>query len=455
MALPTFGAAYDAAECLEILQLASAVDSFLPAYAPEGQPGYLLPSQPATGSPFAAATQDLIPSIFYNRWPSDWQAAFTKGALGNLDWAWSIVESSLGNQAILAGLVSQTSTPTYALAFRGTMTGVNVLEDFFAIPVTAQPIPAGELKTLIPADIWNALPAAVQTVLNTIGLSKSYVNTAGNISAESALVHLGFRLALESLDTLATELPEQTKPVPVMTSLSGRIQALLSQLPAGVKEINLYVTGHSLGAGLASLAAAWLATQPFSGYTINVKCYAFAQPKPGNDYFAYATALAFQNQGFGFYTVLNTLDTVPQVPLTIQTSKDLNYWEGIEAIAQAAGASQLVDDLFNVINTLNLPYNLNYTRVGTPIILNGAPVTTASPQTPADTYTFPLNGNATVYYPTYLVSQGSGTGVVPPSQWNIATLNTAGPTINSTTSNLWQHMPWTYQQLLYLTLPTA
>ncbi|CBS87685.1 lipase family protein [Azospirillum lipoferum] len=453
MTLPVFGPSYNAVEALEILQIAAAADTFVPLNTPTGQSSLLDPTLSASGAPFDQSTEQDIPSIFYQRWPGDWQAA------GGGQWGNWIVDTRLGNQALLAGLASQTEIPTYCLAFRGTMDFLNAIEDFAALPVTALPILDG-LQTVIPAAIWNLLSADVQALLNTITLPKSYVDPANTVLAQNAKVHLGFRLALEAMDYLLAELPIEDTTfgkliVPIdRNSLSGRIRSILLNLGGGKTEINLYVTGHSLGAGMAALAAAWLATQPFPGYTINVKCYSFAQPKPGNDYFSYATNILFQQKNFGFYTLLNSLDTVPQVPLTIQTSGDLNYWQGIEAIATAAEQSSptaqaIIGKVFDVIASLNLPYNLNYMHAGTPIILNGTPVTTASPETAADIYTFPMNGAETVGYPAYLVNQGSGNGFVPIGQWTNGVTQSA-ITMNSTASVLWQHMPWTYEQLIVL-----
>ncbi|BAI73031.1 hypothetical protein AZL_023930 [Azospirillum sp. B510] len=487
MALPPFGAAYDAAEALEIMQIAAAVDSFVPLNVPSGAVALLDPTLPASGAPFDSATQQNLPSLFYDRWPSDWCAA------GSGTWGNWIVNSSLGNQALFAGLVNQSEIPTYCVAFRGTMTGLNAVEDFIALPITAQEIPPGSMQSLIPADIWNNLPADVQSLLNDFSSKRSYVDASNIQVAQNALVHLGFRMSLESLDNALEEkvVEYETKKIlwkevtiPVINSLYGRLSKILGEVVAnsnaahntatlnpvtGLPQVNIYVTGHSLGAGMAALYAAWLATQPFSNCTINVKCYAFAQPKPGNDYFSYATNILCQQQGalfgeqsLGFYAVLNSLDTVPQVPVTLQTTSDLNYWSSIEQIAELAGDTvgyqKVTNYVLSFLSDLNLPSNLNYMHVGTPVILNGTPVTAASPQTPADTYTFPMNGESQVPFPAYLVQQGSApenapaTGTVP-QPWNINIPTSSSLYVNTTYSLLWQHMPWTYEQLLIEALP--
>lgn len=98
----------------------------------------------------------------------------------------------------------------------------------------------------------------------------------------------------------------------------------LSQLPPGSQ---IYITGHSQGAALATLAHAFL-NNALNGSdnknafglkdkNFSLKSYVFAQPKPGNWQFAMDFAEVIGNQGLA-YTINNTSDWVPQVPLSIQ-----------------------------------------------------------------------------------------------------------------------------------------
>lgn len=86
---------------------------------------------------------------------------------------------------------------------------------------------------------------------------------------------------------------------------------------------NLIVVGHSQGAALSFLVTSqlryWQKQGKFpAGWQL--KTYASAAPKPGNLYYAYD----YEQLTYGGYgiTVLNPLDWVPEVPVTVQTLTD-------------------------------------------------------------------------------------------------------------------------------------
>ncbi len=87
----------------------------------------------------------------------------------------------------------------------------------------------------------------------------------------------------------------------------------------------LLVVGHSQGGALSFLVSSQLRYWQKQGkFPIDwqLKTYASAAPKPGNLYYAYDyEQLTFG--GFGL-TVLNPLDWVPEVPVTVQTQTDFN-----------------------------------------------------------------------------------------------------------------------------------
>lgn len=92
---------------------------------------------------------------------------------------------------------------------------------------------------------------------------------------------------------------------------------------AGVRDI--LVTGHSQGGAIAYLLTAYLYQQQREGRLpgdIRFKTYCSAAPKPGNLYFAYEYE-AITQAGWSF-TVVNTADWVPEVPVSIQTIDDFN-----------------------------------------------------------------------------------------------------------------------------------
>ena len=119
-------------------------------------------------------------------------------------------------------------------------------------------------------------------------------------------VHLGFALGT----LLLLKFP-----------LFGILSVLALKVPKGS---NIYITGHSQGAASATLLRSYLhygADRPTKSYSF--KTYAFAQPKPGNDHYATDFESLFCNTGLAF-RVTNSLDWVPQGPLTIEIPSDLN-----------------------------------------------------------------------------------------------------------------------------------
>jgi hypothetical protein len=84
------------------------------------------------------------------------------------------------------------------------------------------------------------------------------------------------------------------------------------------------IFGHSQGAGIAFLVTAQLRYYQKSGILekdIQFKTYCSAAPKPGNLYFAYDYETANENWSI---SVINPVDWVPEVPISIQTITDFN-----------------------------------------------------------------------------------------------------------------------------------
>ncbi|DBA68386.1 TPA: hypothetical protein ACH3X2_013690 [Trebouxia sp. C0005] len=109
-----------------------------------------------------------------------------------------------------------------------------------------------------------------------------------------AQVHHGF---LEQLQAVTDKAPNTTQIIgDVLMDMSG-----------GVTPSLVIITGHSLGAGVASLAAPWAALQ-WPG--ADIRCVTFGNPKPGNQ--AYSDA--FRDLVGRQYRVANHLDVVPELP---------------------------------------------------------------------------------------------------------------------------------------------
>jgi hypothetical protein len=86
---------------------------------------------------------------------------------------------------------------------------------------------------------------------------------------------------------------------------------------------DVYITGHSQGASIATLLTSLVrhSTQSFNGPTF--KTYTFAPAKAGNDHYAYDYARIAAVDGYA-WAVTSTQDWVPQAPLTLQWISDLN-----------------------------------------------------------------------------------------------------------------------------------
>ena len=85
------------------------------------------------------------------------------------------------------------------------------------------------------------------------------------------------------------------------------------------------IMGHSQGGAIAYLLTAYLYQLQQAGQLpkeIRFKTYCSAGPKPGNLPFAYEYESLTQN-GWA-YNIVNTLDWVPETPISIQTLNDFN-----------------------------------------------------------------------------------------------------------------------------------
>lgn len=88
---------------------------------------------------------------------------------------------------------------------------------------------------------------------------------------------------------------------------------------------NILITGHSQGGGIAYLLTAYLRHWQKQGKIASdwkMKTYCTAAPKPGNLYFAYDYEAA--TRGGWAFNVVNSIDWVPEMPITVQTIQDFN-----------------------------------------------------------------------------------------------------------------------------------
>lgn len=191
----------------------------------------------------------------------------------------------------------------YALVIRGTIPSRDSIKE----DLLATSVPAAGIQLL-------------DTGQNLLGKKRGVVFSLAE--TDHAEVHVGFAYGLAVM-------------------LFDRDRGILNQLrplPAGSQ---IYITGHSQGAALATLAHAFLNNAlngsdnknsfGLKGKNFFLKSYVFAQPKPGNWQFAMDFAEVIGNQGLA-YTINNTSDWVPQVPLSIQLVS-----ETLQPIATASG----------------------------------------------------------------------------------------------------------------------
>ncbi len=198
--------------------------------------------------------------------PANWQLDFDSPELGPFENKYQLWKN--------------TEVPgQYALVIRGTVdqTG-SIVEDLLSVM-----IPGSGSLTLGPTQLSYTLA-----------------------KEPNAGVHLGFTLGLCFL---------------LFDGLSG----ILAQLYARMGQVQeLFVAGHSQGAAVATLCRSYFEYAPVvQPLGLSLKTYVFAQPKPGNDHYAYDFETIAGNGTLAFQ-VTNSLDWVPQVPLTLEWLDDLN-----------------------------------------------------------------------------------------------------------------------------------
>jgi Lipase (class 3) len=221
--------------------------------------------------------------------PPGWTLLFDSPVIGAFDEKWQLWRSDAGG---------------YAVVLRGTVMKVgSVLEDLISVLVWAQ----GHL---------------------TVG----HQSIAFQFAAEPAAgVHLGFALG-------------------TLVLLKDPINGILAQLAQhGVTAgANVYLTGHSQGAAMATLLRSYLEYAPDGPRGLSYKTYVFAQPKPGNDHYATDCERLFSNPGLAF-RVTNSLDWVPQVPFTLELVRDINHPNPLSVLASP---SLLLSALMKVMEPL-------------------------------------------------------------------------------------------------------
>lgn len=176
-----------------------------------------------------------------------------------------------------------------------------------------------------------------------------------------SMIHQGFKKGIESL------LPD----------IQHAINPILEAAKVAKERVEVYVTGHSQGAALAALFTSWVRCSGFANAPyMRMKSYYFAQPKPGNDYFAddfnerHCFAKAYDNASWA-YRVSNDQDFVPQMPLTIELPDDLN--PRFKVFEKSPQFPKILRELVAFLEGIRLPVvgTQNYAGVGTLVALKG------------------------------------------------------------------------------------
>jgi len=153
-------------------------------------------------------------------------------------------------------------------------------------------------------------------------------------SAVKAGVHSGFALSL-LLMLFTTDAP---------LYLTLRLLAAIGK--------NVYITGHSQGASIATLLTSLVrhSTQAFKGPVY--KTYTFAPAKAGNDHYAYDYARLAAVDGYA-WAVTSTQDWVPQAPFTLEWISDLNTPNPLRGFGASPNpeATLALDGLTTGLNT--------------------------------------------------------------------------------------------------------
>jgi hypothetical protein len=306
--------------------------------------------------------------------PPNWKLLFDSPQIGIFDNKWQLWQTDVSGQ--------------YAILIRGTVDEAgSIIDDLLSVMI----------------------PASGSVTVDSLTLSYQLA------ADPAAAVHLGFTLALFIL-------------------LFDPTDGILVNLPANTgTQADIFVAGHSQGAAIATLLRSFLnysdILQKVFGRQYNYKTYVFAQPKPGNDHYGYDFETIVTPSEMGF-TVNNTQDWVPQVPLTFELLGDINTPNPLSVLgaedATLATALSAVENLRSNIATAQLSKHqpqmsllgqilpkqtlqpttsastgqgitilptLNFVGAGLPIILQGVPGTN-----PCDPKDFFWQHHTAMYY---------------------------------------------------------
>ncbi|RLD44552.1 MAG: lipase family protein [Bacteroidetes bacterium] len=177
-------------------------------------------------------------------------------------------------------------------------------------------------------DLWINKSSTI-AVISIRGTTLKPESSLANLYA--AMVPAKGKLQLTKTDTFEYELapnPEAAVHIGWLISMAYLSRDILPKIDSlystGVK--NILLMGHSQGGAINYLLTAYLYNLQMKGALpkdLRFKTYCSAAPKPGNLYFAYYYEMLTRN-GWG-YNIVNSVDWVPETPISIQTLNDINH----------------------------------------------------------------------------------------------------------------------------------
>ncbi|HYG16186.1 MAG TPA: hypothetical protein VEC12_10580, partial [Bacteroidia bacterium] len=295
---------------------------------PTSDPGNPLPNDDGKHYPYPQNAQNT------NKiWPAGW-APGTPYLDKTNPWGPSIMQADPKNiPPILADLkigannvLFAKNNGSYVIAFAGTENLIGAVDDVSFVSVNA-----GPLKLTYNNVTFYESPASY--IINP-----DYYNQGSDVTPKviQPMMHFGFRVAVEQYTVKAA------------TNASYNLINAMKSAFNGQSSVNLYITGHSLGAAMAGVFTAWLQAGGLAPWLpnvkLNIKTYTFASPKWANDALAENFDNGITKNGY-FHRVVNNLDSVPQIPPTWESAADLNNPAMVKALLP-----KLPDVLNPVIN---------------------------------------------------------------------------------------------------------
>ncbi|KAK9821773.1 hypothetical protein WJX81_007661 [Elliptochloris bilobata] len=166
-------------------------------------------------------------------------------------------------------------------------------------------------------------------------------------------VHQGFRFGL-GLDVNLNDLPGVVTYCRYVTNFgtpkkhrtiekrNASAFSIIADALAKVPEVPVWVTGHSLGGGMAHLFAVALALRSPHGLGKRLATlYTFAQPRIGDRKFVHESNRLLHKK---HYRLANAIDIVPRVPPTKWTWLPFSPWEWLEKPLTPLPVDHTIDD---------------------------------------------------------------------------------------------------------------